>query len=156
MPRLPFRLDPADWLRPRDQQSLAAAAACALLAMAGWWWARGGGRGELIDVDRAPPLVAKFQVDVNRANWPELIMLPGVGPILAEKLIADRLQNGPFNGLDDLRRVDGVGPRTLQRIRPYLLPLPNDREWAAGDNRGTINRSPRNSPAGEDRSGRGT
>ena len=127
--RLPIR-PPGDWLRDRDQWTLAALAACALLAMLAWWWARGGQRGELIDIDRAKPLRAKFLVDVNRAEWPELIQLPGVGPILAQKLIAEREAHGPFNGADDLRRVDGIGPRTLQRMTPYLLPLPDDRTWA--------------------------
>lgn len=128
--RLPIK-PPRTWLRQRDQWTLAACAACSLLAMLGWWYARGGHRGELIEIDREPPLQAKFLVDVNRADWPELIQLPGVGVILANKLIAERESGGPFNGVEDLRRVNGIGPRTLERIRPYVLPLPNDREVAA-------------------------
>lgn len=128
--RLPIR-PPRSWLRERDQWTLAAAAACSLLAMFAWWWIEGGHRGELIEIDREPPLRAKFLVDVNRAEWAELVQLPGVGPILANKLIAERETNGSFNGVEDLRRVDGIGPRTLERMKPYLLPLPDDRAWAA-------------------------
>lgn len=101
-----------------------AASALALLAAA--WWRHGGPRGEMVDVDRAAPQVARFQVDVNRAEWPELIQLPGVGQVLAERWIAERERGGEFRSHDDLGRVRGLGPRTLERIRPYLLPLPND------------------------------
>lgn len=100
------------------------ASALALLAAA--WWRHGGPRGEIVDVDRAAPQIARFQVDVNRADWPELIQLPGVGQVLAERWIAERERDGEFRSHDDLGRVRGLGPRTLERIRPYLLPLPNE------------------------------
>jgi competence protein ComEA len=96
----------------------------ALLALA--WLRHGGHRGGVIDVDRATPLVAKFQVDVNRADWPELIQLPGVGQTLAERVVAERDLNGRFRSVDDLARVPGIGPRTLERMKPYLLPISSD------------------------------
>lgn len=112
------------WLRPRDQASVAALVACALALMAAAWW-RNESRG-VVDIDRAEPLVAKFQVDVNRADWPELIQLPGIGQVLAERMIAERQRGGAFRSHDDLSRVRGIGPRTLERIKPYLLPIPSD------------------------------
>jgi competence protein ComEA len=118
-------------LRPRDQASIAVLVASALVLLAAAWWRHGGMSGGLVDVDRAPPLVAKFQVDVNRADWPELIQLPGVGQVLAERLIAERERGGAYRSIDDLERVRGFGPRTLERIRPYLLPIPTDAEWAS-------------------------
>lgn len=121
---------PSPLLRARDQTSVAVLAASALVLMAAAWWRHGGLGGELVDIDRAPPLVARFQVDVNRADWPELIQLPGVGQVLAERLIAERERDGAFRSIDDLERVRGIGPRTLDRIRPYLLPIPTDQEWA--------------------------
>ncbi len=119
------------WLRPSEQVTVAALLASALALMAAAWWRHGGQRGELVDIDRAPPLVAKFQVDVNRADWPELVQLPGVGQVLAERVIAERERGGEFRSHDDLSRVRGIGPRTLERIRPYLLPIPGDQEWAS-------------------------
>ena len=80
----------------------------------------------MIDIDRAPPLVAKFQVDVNKADWPELIQLPGIGQTLAQRLVEERQAHGAFRDLEDLSRVSGIGPRTLDRIRPYLLPIPKE------------------------------
>jgi competence protein ComEA len=118
-------------LGPRDQQTLAALLAGALALLAAAWWRHGGHRGGLVEIDRAPPLVARFQVDVNRADWPELIQLPGVGEVLAQRLIAERQQNGDFRNFEDLARVRGLGPRTLDRIKPYLLPIPAEQDVAS-------------------------
>jgi competence protein ComEA len=90
------------------------------------WIYLGGHRGQLIEIDRAEPLTAKYLVDINRADWPEMVQLPGLGETLALKIIADRKANGPFQDIEDLDRVDGIGLRTLERIRPYLLPIPQD------------------------------
>jgi competence protein ComEA len=96
------------------------------LALACYWVYLGGHRGQLIEIDRAEPLTAKYLVDINRADWPEMVQLPGLGETLARRIISDRQANGPFQDLDDLDRVDGIGLRTLERIRPYLLPIPQD------------------------------
>jgi competence protein ComEA len=115
-------------IRLRDQASVAVLVGSALVLLAAAWWRHGGLRGGVVDVDRADPLVAKFQVDVNRADWPELIQLPGVGQVLAERLIVERERGGAFHSVEDLERVRGIGPRTLERLRPYLLPIPTDEE----------------------------
>jgi competence protein ComEA len=120
---------PNDFLRPREQKPVAVLAAGALALLAAMWWRHGGHRGGIVDIDRAPPLVARFQVDVNRAYWPELIQLPGIGPTLAQRLVDERAQNGAFRNFEDLSRVSGIGPRTLERIRPYLLPIPKETEF---------------------------
>jgi competence protein ComEA len=78
----------------------------------------------LIDIDHAEPIAMQFQIDVNRADWTELALLPDVGEQLAKRIVADRAVNGPFRDLDDLGRVRGIGPRTIEGMRPYLLPLP--------------------------------
>jgi competence protein ComEA len=111
-------------LRRADQAAVAALVASALAAMIGWWACQGGWRGNLIEIDRADPLVARFEVDINAADWPELIQLPGVGQTLAHRIVESRETVGPFAGHDDLRRVHGIGPKTLDRIRPYLRPMP--------------------------------
>jgi competence protein ComEA len=66
-----------------------------------------------------------FSVDVNSADWPELVQLPGVGETLARRIVESREQDGPFTDPSDLRRVRGIGPKTLQRIQPYLAPMPD-------------------------------
>ena len=54
----------------------------ALVAMGVYWIANGGHRGELIEIDRAGPLTAQFQVDINKADWPELAELPPYRAVL--------------------------------------------------------------------------
>lgn len=117
----------------RDQGSLVALVASLLVMLCCFWIARGGHRGKLIDVDRAAPLQARFHVDINRADWPEMIQLPGIGETLARRVIIERRQNGPFRDVDEITRVHGIGRRTLERIRPYLMPIPKDTDWAAAD-----------------------
>ena len=49
---------------------MAALVVVALAAMGGWWIAQGGWGGRLIEIDRAEPLTARFQVDINRPTGP--------------------------------------------------------------------------------------
>jgi len=55
-------------------------------------------------------------VPVNRATPEELAALPGVGPRLAEAIVAERRRNGPFRSPDDLQRVRGIGPKLVTRL----------------------------------------
>jgi len=63
--------------------------------------------------------------------WPELAQLPGIGESLGRRIVESRRQDGPFIDHDDLRRVQGIGPRTLERLKPYLCPLPAKASIAA-------------------------
>lgn len=67
----------------------------------------------------AAPVVVSPAVNVNTATAAELRLLPRIGPALSARIIEDREANGPFESLDDLRRVRGIGPRTVEIIRPY-------------------------------------
>jgi competence protein ComEA len=118
------------WMKRSQQQSLLVLVVSCLVLMASYWLYLGGHRGRLIEIDRADPLTATYAVDVNRADWPEIVQLPGVGETLARRIISDRREHGPFRDLDELNRVDGIGLRTLERIRPYLMPIPKDSDWA--------------------------
>ncbi len=128
------KASPPTW----EQGGLWTLVASALVMTACYWGYLGGHRGQLIEIDRAIPLQAKYQVDINKADWPEIIQLPGLGEILAQRLLAERHQNGPFRDVDDLVRVDGIGEKTLAKIRPYLLPIPKDTDWAAVKPRGSL------------------
>lgn len=61
-----------------------------------------------------------FQVEVNSGTWIEWSQLDGIGPSLAHRIVADREAHGPFSSIDDLQRVEGIGPATLDRIRSWL------------------------------------
>lgn len=116
-----------DWhplLRRVDQVGVALLVLFALIAMAAYWFASGGHRGQLIEIDRATPLQAVFLVNINEANPAELAQLPGIGKELARRIVAFREREGLFLEEQDLLRVNGMGPRTLERIHPFLLPMP--------------------------------
>ena len=122
-------------IRRADQAVIAVLTAVALTGAVAWWVQAGGLRGELVDIDNAPPLDYRFLVDLNRAEWPELAQLPGVGPTIAQRIVASRADDGEYRSIDDLRRVHGVGPRKLEAIRRYLLPLPDDTQVAGEPDR---------------------
>jgi competence protein ComEA len=117
-----------------DQAAVASLVLLALVAMGMYWFIQGGHRGELIEIDRAKPLTARYLVDINAAEWPELAELPEIGEMLARRIVESRSAAGPFGDHDDLLRVNGIGPRTLDKLRPYLLPMANQ-DSVAGENR---------------------
>ena len=62
-----------------------------------------------------------IEVNVNSANASELSLLPGVGPVLASRIVSDRLVNGRFDRIVDLQRVRGIGPGKLAEIREMAV-----------------------------------
>jgi competence protein ComEA len=64
---------------------------------------------------------AKGVVNVNTATAEELQLLPRIGPAMAERIIAFREANGPFRKVDELVAVKGIGDRSLEQLRPYLV-----------------------------------
>lgn len=126
------------FLRRLDQATAASLVALALVAMGVYWFIQGGHRGDLIEIERAEPLTARFLVDINNANWPELAELPNLGETLARRIVDSRNAAGPFVDHDDLLRVNGIGPRTLDKMKPYLLPMPDQADVAGEPPAGSV------------------
>lgn len=59
-------------------------------------------------------------VDVNTASAAELQLLPGIGPVMASRIIEDRASNGLYRSPADLDRVKGIGPKTLEKLSPLI------------------------------------
>lgn len=59
-------------------------------------------------------------VNVNAATAAELDAVPGIGPVLAARIIEYREAIGPFRSVQDLQEVSGIGPRSIERMAPYL------------------------------------
>lgn len=60
------------------------------------------------------------KLNINRASPTELENLPGIGPALAARIVAFREAHGPFASVDDLVRVSGIGPKTIDRLRDLV------------------------------------
>ena len=60
-------------------------------------------------------------LDLNRATKAELRLIPGIGDALAERIVGHRARNGSFRNIDELRKVAGIGPKTLSRLRHCLF-----------------------------------
>ena len=61
------------------------------------------------------------RLDVNTAREYELMLVPGIGPQTARAIVEYRRTHGPFVHLEDLIQVSGIGPKTLERLRPHLM-----------------------------------
>ncbi len=63
---------------------------------------------------------ADVPIDVNTADAATLTRLPRIGPAIARRIVAYRKTHGPFKTVDELLNVRGIGPKTLERIRPRI------------------------------------
>jgi competence protein ComEA len=67
-----------------------------------------------------PKLSHRGLLDLNSATGQDFDALPGVGPKLAERILAYRRSIGAFHSLDELQAVKGIGNKTFERIRPLV------------------------------------
>jgi len=98
---------------PADDARLAFALASALLAAALTARLAGGAPSP------APVRFERWLVDVNTAPAGEIEALPGVGRVLASRIVEERA-NGDFASVEDLARVPGVGATTIERLRAFV------------------------------------
>lgn len=61
------------------------------------------------------------RIRINTATAEELASLPGIGMVRAQAIVDDRSRHGHFRTLEDLSRVRGIGPATLERLRPLIV-----------------------------------
>lgn len=73
------------------------------------------------DASRRPEGIA---LDLNRASAKDFEQLPGVGPVLAGRIIEYRASQGMFHDIEQLREVKGIGPKKFEQIRPHVAVAP--------------------------------
>lgn len=66
--------------------------------------------------DRESPSV----LDLNTATAEQLDTLPGIGPVLAQRIVIYRTDHGGFRTIDELTEVEGIGLKRLEQLRPHL------------------------------------
>ena len=59
-------------------------------------------------------------IDLNKATQAQLEVLPGVGPKMAERIIAYRAENGSFKSVDELDEVKGIGEKRMATLKPLV------------------------------------
>ena len=59
-------------------------------------------------------------IDINEASAQELTRLPGIGPVMAERIVQFREQNGGFRRVEDLLKIKGIGEKSFQKLRPSI------------------------------------
>lgn len=70
-------------------------------------------------------------LDLNRAEAKDFESLPGIGAVLAQRVIAYRKEVGGFQAIEDLRAVKGIGSKTFERIRPLVTVVAMDMKGKA-------------------------
>lgn len=63
---------------------------------------------------------AAVRININTASAAELESLPGIGPVLSERIVAHREENGPFTSLDQLADVEGISTGLIEQLRPLI------------------------------------
>ncbi|MCF7803008.1 MAG: helix-hairpin-helix domain-containing protein [Candidatus Marinimicrobia bacterium] len=61
-----------------------------------------------------------LQLNINTADRESLMELPRIGPAMSKRIIAHREKNGYFKSFEDLLKVKGIGPATIQKLKPFI------------------------------------
>ena len=77
------------------------------------------------EANLVPADTIDFPIHLNTATAVHLDALPGVGPAIADRILTERRRVGHFRSVDDLLNVRGIGPKTLQKLRPLVTIAPD-------------------------------
>ena len=69
----------------------------------------------------AATATTQFPINLNTATADQLEAIPGIGPVLAQRIIEYRQTHGRFQSVDELLEVRGIGPKRLENMRPYVV-----------------------------------
>lgn len=102
-----------------------------LITMGVYWVLEYQRRGRPVNVERPFAVdVPELIIDLNRAPWHELTLLPGISETMARRIVDYRAKHGRFESVEQIQGVPGIGPRTLERLAPFVEIGQVDREAA--------------------------
>ena len=114
----------------REQRALIGLTAALLIGMlvavSDWYRPSHSEEFSVVPYAVAPPRARELVVaeqgplSLNSATVAELVALPAVGPKIAARIVAFRRERGPFERLEQLTEVNGIGAKTLEKLRPLL------------------------------------
>lgn len=70
--------------------------------------------------DEASATPGAVRIDINSADEQALQRVPGIGEALAKRIVDFRKQHGPFERVEDLMKVRGIGERSFEKMRPFI------------------------------------
>lgn len=70
--------------------------------------------------DDIKPQILVKSLDINTASKNDLLTLPKIGPVTAERTIRYREDFGSFNTIEDLLNIKGIGPKILDQLKPFI------------------------------------
>ena len=82
---------------------------------------RSGFSEDVVSCVGCNPLIFGQPLNINRASIQHLISLPYIGEKRAMEIVSHRNQFGDFQKVADLDQVRGIGPKTLERLQPYIV-----------------------------------
>jgi len=68
----------------------------------------------------ADEVAVSFPININTANASTLQALTGIGPAFAGRIVEYRTEQGGFSDVEELINVSGIGPVTMERLRPFV------------------------------------
>jgi len=108
------------WLHRADQLLLGVLLIALVVLLLIFRWKLSGGWKSEIEIVSQQPREYFYSIDINKASWVEWAQLDGIGEKMAKRIVEDRDAHGPFKTIEQLDRVRGVGPKLIEKLRPFL------------------------------------
>lgn len=108
------------WLRRTDQIFVGVLLIALIGLLFAFRWKLSNGFRNEIEITSQQPREFYYALDINQASWVEWSQLDGIGEKLAKRIVQDRQERGPFLSIEDVQRVKGIGPKMMEKLRPFL------------------------------------
>ncbi|GAB4316241.1 ComEA family DNA-binding protein [Pseudothermotoga lettingae] len=103
-----------------SEKRLAFLALAGLLLLLGFAFEKMENRDFQSDEQPVQRKTVQFPIDINSATYEELLEIPGIGPAKARSILDYRESNGPFQSIEDLTNVSGIGRATAEKMASFV------------------------------------